>query len=228
MDNIKISSKSDGFTPPNVPFLSGLSSNRSGIENQEESILSELNMTEPEEFKIKELSSQDSLQESPEELVILQESKEEELNLEISKKSVLENLQSSSSQKSINENVLAVQEYKENTGEDAFIKKENISQNQNTEVIAPLMSPSSHQSQHSLLPESSHASNKDQGGASRLSTFSIIKKHFSNRKNPHHAIFFPIQKVSKKKPNYIRTTKYTLITFLPLNLYYQVRFCRKC
>jgi hypothetical protein len=34
---------------------------------------------------------------------------------------------------------------------------------------------------------------------------------------------FPIKNLNPKKtPNYIRTTKYTLLTFLPLNLYFQV------
>jgi hypothetical protein len=44
-------------------------------------------------------------------------------------------------------------------------------------------------------------------------------------KLPFHKVLFPIPELQPKKtPNYIRTTKYTILTFIPLNLYFQVSF----
>ena len=58
------------------------------------------------------------------------------------------------------------------------------------------------------------------GGAS----FVTLRPHGRKTpKTPFHSVNFPPPQIHPhKKSNYIRTTKYTIFTFIPLNLYFQV------
>lgn len=53
--------------------------------------------------------------------------------------------------------------------------------------------------------------------ASLCSNASVISKN----KNDHYSIEFPQQNKKESKSNYISTTKYTIWTFIPKNLYFQ-------
>jgi hypothetical protein len=62
---------------------------------------------------------------------------------------------------------------------------------------------------------------KKESFAARLMK-SISLLTLSGDPNGIHTVPFPIRsKKRNTKPNYIRTTKYTVLTFLPLNLYFQ-------
>lgn len=56
----------------------------------------------------------------------------------------------------------------------------------------------------------------------------IIQLWTQSKPKETYSVSFPLKNINPKKtPNYIRTTKYTILTFVPLNLYYQVRvLCR--
>jgi hypothetical protein len=71
-------------------------------------------------------------------------------------------------------------------------------------------------------PTTSNTGNGGGGLLRRLSRASLMS--LSHSTTPH-TVSFPLDPHAYQKPkksNYIRTTKYTLLTFIPLNLYFQV------
>lgn len=83
----------------------------------------------------------------------------------------------------------------------------------------------------SSTPPPAATTEKSDSLAARLMK-SISSLHLARDPNGIHIVHFPVggsssgtthkkQKHSTKKSNYIRTTKYTVLTFLPLNLYFQ-------
>lgn len=62
---------------------------------------------------------------------------------------------------------------------------------------------------------------------SKLSTTSINSSASKNKTKDHYTLHYPPQNNKDTKANYISTTKYTIWTFIPKNLYFQVIICYK-
>jgi phospholipid-transporting ATPase len=104
-----------------------------------------------------------------------------------------------------------------------------------TNEVQPEISHSSPSSGAPVAPVAPVAMASPQGMADKRDSLaarimkSISSLHLSGDPNGIHTVPFPSslsndpkhKHHSTKKSNYIRTTKYTLLTFLPLNLYFQ-------